>query len=105
MGISPPFIDNIKCPETAKEGVEFTITINGNWPNPSWRLSNKEVDVDEDNKIVNVTLDGAAGPGMAIQVLQPVSEEVKITIPTTGAWKIAVKNRSNPIIKEIVVSD
>lgn len=93
--MEPPFISKIILPDATEPGTEVTIGLQGNWPNPSWKHEKTDIDVDSTKEKIVISYLGTSGGGLAIQVLEPFTAEINVSIPKAGKWDIIVKGRGN----------
>lgn len=77
------------------------VLIAGNWPTPSWKITDIQKKIDDNNHIITISIIGESGKGLALQVLKPFSEAVELSTAVDKNWKIIVKGRAGDIIKQI----
>ncbi|RMG37569.1 MAG: hypothetical protein D6732_06435 [Methanobacteriota archaeon] len=102
--VSPPYIKSVKVPQTVRAGEPFTIEVNAEWPNPSWKHVDTKIKVDENNHVIVVDHLGRRGPGMALMVIQPFQFTERLVVPSSGLWKLVVRGRAGNKELDITVS-
>lgn len=102
LSSSPPFIKSINCPAKVRAGESFTIEVNAEWPNPSWKHVDTKIKVDENSRTIVVDYLGRRGPGMALMVIKPFQFTENLVVPSPGKWKIIVRGRSGDSETEIL---
>ncbi len=103
-GLSPPYIKSVKVPPAIHAGEGFTIEVDAEWPNPSWKHVDTKISVDEKSRTIVVDYLGRRGPGMALMVIQPIQFTQRLVVPSSGSWKLIVRGRAGNKEMDITVS-
>ena len=103
-GGRPPFIRDISHVGTIKSKVPFIVSLKADWPTPSWELMETIINIDSENKEVNISYLGLRRPGVALQVIKSFKVELEVTIKEKGEWLLIIKSRSENWESNIIVN-
>lgn len=90
----PPFIIKVNHDREIPKDTLFTISLDGEWPTPSWTHENTSIDLNNDENIATISYLGTRRPGVAMQVIKSFTVDFDLKLPTKAKWKIIVKGRS-----------
>ncbi len=95
-------ITEITFQDETKKGALTTLNIKGYLGDPSWKLLQETIVLDEDRRIVTIRIFAEKDPkSIAIQVIKDFEKEISLTFPLSGKWSV----RCNTNSIEIEVKD
>ncbi|MHA2092716.1 MAG: hypothetical protein ACW98K_17865 [Candidatus Kariarchaeaceae archaeon] len=90
----PPFVKNVDHDIEISHNTPIRITLNADWPTPSWSHEKTDIDIDESSSTVIISYLGSRRPGVAMQALKSFSAEFEVKLPSKGQWTLVVRGRS-----------
>lgn len=82
------YVRSISVEETPVKGEFSIISVNGSHANYCGRIDHHEQDIQNQNKLVNITLWASYYKGLCLQAVKPFTYRVWIIFPSSGIWTI-----------------
>ncbi len=90
----PPFVKSVNHEREVAKDSSFKITLNAEWPTPSWSHENTDINIDNANSTVIINYLGTRRPGVAMQAIKSFTAGFDVKLSQKGEWTLIVKGRS-----------
>ena len=92
--LKPPFVKNVIHEDYASVEIPFIVSLEADWPTPSWDHENTEIIFERDKKKVMISYLGDRRPGVALQALKSFQVQFEINFPEKGEWLLVIQGKS-----------
>ena len=75
----------------------FYISLSGSWPNPSWTHTHTNVQTNLERQEITILYLGERKKGIALQVLEPFQDKIRLSLQSEGEWTLIIQGRSSSI--------
>ena len=99
----PPFVKNVMHDKKATMNHPFVVSLEADWPTPSWDYEKTDIVVNNDKKLITISYLGDRRPGVALQALKSFKVDIKVTFPEKGEWQIVIVGKTENWDSKVLV--